>query len=425
MISQFLFRLRELSRLLWIRAAMISGLAVLVVVLAPVVTPFIPFTILEKIEVDTVRSLLDILANSMLAVTTFSLTIMVTTHLTASQQVTPRAHRLLREDTRTQTVLATFIGAFVFSLTSIVFLQLDFISDEARPVLYVVTLLVVALVIIAIIRWTGHLATLGSVEETTRRVEAAAAEAIQRRNDAPFFGGAKWAETDPLPETGSTVFSRHAGFIQHIDTKQISDTAGASNAIFFLTATPGDWVGVGDALGVLNAETLSQDTEEELRSTFTIGDTRSFDQDPEFAVTVLAEIAERALSPSTNDPRTATDIIARLVTLFETLEPETSVEAPEAPALRVKARDPHALLSTAFDPIARDGAGFVEVAHHVQVALHRLSKHRDRGVAASARVLSARALSHAEASLRLSADLARVTEAAPVEKAAERNPKVT
>ena len=172
MLSQYFYRLRTVSRQLWVRAALISALAIVAAALAPVLSPILPFEIIEKVSEDRVRSLLDILANSMLAVTTFSLTIMVTAHLNASQQVTPRAHRVLREDGRTQSVLATFVGAFVYSLAGIVLIQLELISKEGLPFLYITTLLVLGIVIVAVLRWIGRLALIGSLEETTRKVES-------------------------------------------------------------------------------------------------------------------------------------------------------------------------------------------------------------------------------------------------------------
>src|SRR6056297_4187666 len=123
MISKVFFHAQRVSRQLWVRASLISLLAVLAAAISPLIAPLLPDSVFDKIDESTVRSLLDILANSMLAVTTFSLTIMVTTHLAASQQITPRAHRVLREDPRTQIVLATFVGAFVFAMTGIVMLQ--------------------------------------------------------------------------------------------------------------------------------------------------------------------------------------------------------------------------------------------------------------------------------------------------------------
>lgn len=71
----------------------------------------IPESVSVKVGAEAVDNILNILASSMLAVTTFSLSIMVTAYGSATTNVTPRATRLVVEDVTTQNVLATFIGS--------------------------------------------------------------------------------------------------------------------------------------------------------------------------------------------------------------------------------------------------------------------------------------------------------------------------
>jgi uncharacterized membrane protein len=419
MLSKYFYRARLLARQLWVRVALISFLAVLAAALAPILTPFMPEKFLVRIKLDTVRSLLDILANSMLAVTTFSLTIMVTAHLMASQQATPRAHRVLREDKSTQTVLATFVGAFVFSLTSIVLLQLGMIGEGAFALIYISTLFVLGLVIVAILRWVGHLASLGSVEETTRKVHQAASDVLKRRLENPFLGGRPMSSSGVIPETAHDIASPRTGFVQHIDTVRLSECAGALNAHLFVAAMPGDWVGEGDPLGSISITDMTDADEKNLRDCYSIGDDRTFAQDAIFGVSVLTEIAERALSPSTNDPKTAADIIARLVLVFEALGIETVEDEPDAPNVFVPALDVELMLETGFDPIARDGKGFVEIQLHLQRALARLSRHRHTVIADKAKHLASRALAWADIGLPLEDDRARVRSASVAERPAK------
>jgi uncharacterized membrane protein len=67
----------QLTRRLWVRAALIGALGVLAAILSAVVERYIPWNMPGSIGVDAVDSLLTIIASSMLAVTTFSLSIMV------------------------------------------------------------------------------------------------------------------------------------------------------------------------------------------------------------------------------------------------------------------------------------------------------------------------------------------------------------
>ena len=171
MISKQLWRLRRVLRKLWVRAAGIALLALVALAAAALLRPLIPDEAVERLGEDAVMPLLSILASSMLTVTTFSLTVMVSAHMQASSQITPRSHRLLLEDTTTQTVLATFLGAFVYALTAIILFRSHIYGATAAVVVFGFTVIVVALVILAVLRWIAHLSRLGSLDETLDQVE--------------------------------------------------------------------------------------------------------------------------------------------------------------------------------------------------------------------------------------------------------------
>ncbi len=72
----------------------------------------------------------------------------------------------------------------------------------------------------------------------------------------------------------------------------------------------------------------------------TIGDRRSFDQDPRFGVCVLTEVASRALSPATNDLGTAVDVVGRLLRVLAAWAEPSEADEPAfaevlVPPLRV------------------------------------------------------------------------------------------
>lgn len=121
---------------------------------------------------EAVDNILNILASSMLAVTTFSLSIMVAAYGSATTNVTPRATRLVVEDVTTQNVLATFIGSFLFSLVGIVALNMGAYGERGRVILFIVTLVVIALIIFTLLRWIQHLTSLGRVGKRRRKLNA-------------------------------------------------------------------------------------------------------------------------------------------------------------------------------------------------------------------------------------------------------------
>ncbi|SQJ16012.1 Predicted membrane protein (DUF2254) [Serratia rubidaea] len=187
-MSKWHWLFSQLTRKLWFRACLFALLAVISALVSIVIKPFIPASIGGMVGADAVDNILNILASSMLAVTTFSLNIMVSAYSSATTSVTPRATRLVMEDSTTQNVLATFIGSFLFSLVGIVALSMGAYGERGRVVLFVVTLLVIALIVITLLRWIQHLSLLGRVGETTSRVEEAARNALENRVNIPYMG---------------------------------------------------------------------------------------------------------------------------------------------------------------------------------------------------------------------------------------------
>jgi uncharacterized membrane protein len=109
---------------------------------------------------------------------------------------------------------------------------------------------------------------------------------------------------------------------------------------------------------------------------FVVEPSRTFAQDPRFGLIVLTEIASRALSPAVNDPGTAIGILVRavrLIALWRDPKPEADARAPVAfPRLWAPAICVDDLFADAFRPIARDGAGLVEVQLRLQASLQAL-----------------------------------------------------
>ena len=165
----------QMTRRLWVRATLIGALGILAAILAAVAERYIPWDMPGSIGADAVDSILSIIASSMLAVTTFSLSIMVSAYGSATNNVTPRATKLLIEDRLTQTVLSTFIGSFLFGIVGLIVLRTGAYGERGRVVLFIVTIVVIVAIVVTLLRWIDHLARLGRVTETTQRVEAATA----------------------------------------------------------------------------------------------------------------------------------------------------------------------------------------------------------------------------------------------------------
>ncbi len=413
LISKTAWILRRGLREVWVRVVAFAILALVTAALAQWLGPLIPESWLATMGADAVDQVLGILASSMLAVTTFSLSIAVSAFSAAAMSATPRATELLQKDNTTQNVLATFLGAFLFSLVGIIALTAGFYDNAGRLLLFAVTVLVVGLVVAALIRWISHLMRFGRMGDTLDRVEAAATESLRRHLEHPYLKG-RPADA-PQPPTARAVYADTVGYVQHIDVAALSDCAKELNGRIWIAALPGSFVHRGAPLAWIDEPASAPDQLASLRAAFSCAHDRTFDQDPRFGMIVLAEIASRALSPALNDPGTAISVIGRIVRVLSIwqLPAELDIEHDNVFVPPVLAEE---MIEDGLRPIARDGAGIVEVQIRLQKALRALAASAPESLTQAVEALSAEALHYARAALPLDTEIARVEQlAAPLQ----------
>ena len=382
MIARWRWVTNQLTKRLWFRASLFSLLGVATALAAVVFKDFIPESLSARIGADAVDKILGIIASSMLAVTTFSLSTMVTAYGAASSGVTPRATTLVMEDTTTQNALATFIGSFLFSLVGIIALSTGAYGTQGRVLLFAVTIGVVVLIVYTLLRWIDHLSKLGRVGETIDRVEKAAIEAISQRVQWPYLGGSVYPTDLVLPLSAIKLASDQTGYVQHIDVSALGVIAQEEQIQIYLTVLPGTFVHEGMpllqivSLGSTMIDDIST-ARNKIRATLTIGTRRTFDNDPRFGLCVLSEIASRALSPAVNDPGTAIDVIGRGVrtlTCWSKLQASSSNNDQGCKQVFLRGLTVDDLFDDFFAPISRDGAALLEVNLRLLKALISLAK---------------------------------------------------
>ncbi|MEN3972624.1 DUF2254 domain-containing protein [Sphingomicrobium sp. XHP0235] len=376
-MPQWRFFIARLGRRIWFRAALIGALSVLLALMAPFIAPLIPYEF-GKIGSSAVDNILTVLASSMLAVTTFSLTAMVTAFSGASQSGTPRATELLVEDAAAQNALSTFLGAFLFSIVGIIALKTGFYGVQGRAVLLIGTIGVIIWIVVVLLHWIGQLTHFGRMADTIERVEDKARHALDLYKGPLDIEGK--SNRHPPSDAVMSVCPSRTGYVAHVDRKRLSEIADKCDIDVHLVAPSGTFVDRTRALVWLESEPSDEEECKEiadkLRSRFTVSDARDFDQDPRFGVVVLGEIASRALSPAVNDPGTAISVLSSGLRVFDTFidhlnaddDEETAVERGldrlVEPGLSLEE-----MVRDLIVPIARDGAALVEVHLRVQEVL--------------------------------------------------------
>ncbi|MFN3845869.1 MAG: DUF2254 domain-containing protein [Paracoccaceae bacterium] len=416
-VTRFVFLARQTLRKLWVRISVFAVASVAVVAVAPLISRVLPDW-LARIEAgEAIGSILTILASSMLAVTTFSVSIMVAAFGVAAGSGTPRAVALLKEDSTSQMVLATFLGSFLFSLSGLIGIRSGTFDAGARVVLFFVTLVVTLAIVVALVRWITHLSNFGRLDDTIERVEAVASAAMQERVAKPYLGG---VPAGPETSGWTLVMSETTGYLCHIDMPALQELASAramdgSGPKVLIKVLPGAFVRRGSPLAAVSPDfapdkdpKVAKDELGQIRRAFSIANNRTYDQDPRFGLLVLSEIAERALSPAVNDPGTAVDVLGRQYRILENWTAWDEDAVAEYPLVAVPGLAMLDLLEDAFAAIARDGAGVFSVQMRLQKLVLALAQLKPGLFAAPARRLSERAMAEARSSGLYADDLARL-----------------
>lgn len=364
--------LRRLGKKVWARAALVTALSIVFVLGAGWVGTLIPFRLVIDLGQDSVGSILRIIASSMLAVTTFSITAMVTAYSSATNSATPRATQLLVEDPTSQNALSTFVGGFTFSLVGIIALSTGYYGDQGRTILFLGTLIMVAIIVVTLLRWIAHLSTFGRMADIIDRVEAAASTTLNAYATAPSLGARKTGFT---AVEGEPVTSEESGYVTLVDIAALERIASRIDGDIRVLALAGRYTDTVSPLAVVRAATaIDDETRIAIAGCFRVEAHRTFEQDPRLGVIALAEIGSRALSPSTNDPGTAVEILGVLQRVLSNAlrTPEdTGVRYPHVWVEPVALDD---LIVDAFRPLARDGAGIIEVQIRLQKTLASLAR---------------------------------------------------
>jgi uncharacterized membrane protein len=364
---------------------------------------------LPEISSDTVEQLLAIMAASMLVIATFAVSSMLSAYASAGQVATPRTFPLVIRDDVSQNALSMFVGAFIFSIISLTAVLNEYFSPAGRFCLFSLTLLAFALVIGTFVRWVDRIARLGRLGTTIDKVEQATADALRVRRQSPRLGG---VAPRTAGQQGTPVHASRVGYVQHVDVGALHEWAARHDATIEVTALPGTFVTADRPLAFTDGP-----VDDHVAAAFTIGDDRTFEDDPRFGFVVLSEIAGRALSPAVNDPGTAIDIIGTHVRLFTAwlAPPQASTDDGQPAAcarVSVPTLSPGDLCDDAFTSIARDGAGMVEVIVRLLKAFAALSRLGDEEWRDAITRHARSALARAERVMTAPDDLAAVRAAA-------------
>uniref|UniRef100_UPI00109CA7EB DUF2254 domain-containing protein n=1 Tax=unclassified Microbacterium TaxID=2609290 RepID=UPI00109CA7EB len=260
---------------------------------------------------------------------------------------------------------------FTFSLVGIIALSSGYYDDQGRTILFLGTLIMIALIVVTLLRWIAHLSTFGRMADIIDRVEAAASKTLTTYAASPSLG----AQTvDSLDVVGEPIPSQESGYVTFVDVAGLEQIASRLGGEIQVLALAGQYSDTVAPLAVIRGRNSpDEETRDAVVRAFRIEAHRTYEQDPRLGMIALAEIGSRALSPSTNDAGTAIEILSvlqRVLSKALTTAPDHAVTYPHLWIRPVALTD---LITDAFRPIARDGAGIIEVQIRLQKCLASLA----------------------------------------------------
>lgn len=417
MFYRLLVYLRKPSNALWVMPTVGALLAVLIAMAASWVNVFVPPSFLPDVDLDTLESLLDVIASSMLAVSTFSLSIMVSAFASASNSATPRATEVVMGDDNTRMAIASFISAFIYAIIAKIALGLGYYGQNGRFALFIATIFVLIYLIVTLIRWVHTLSQLGRLENTLDKIHKASEAPLYNFRVQPNLGAA-WS--GQLDQQAYQVKINHSGFLTHIDMAGLQRRAEENNWYVHIAVRPGDLIMPDTVVAYANLQPehyaqLEQEENQlkvhELAHCFVLDSARTYAQDPGWGVIVLSEAAQRALSAAINDPGTAIRVMSSFLALFVDTQPsqEDIDKAPTHDRLSIQALDCGQWIEEGFMPIVRDGAALLEVNLVLQKVLSGIARNApEAAMQASAQKVACLALERAEQTLAFDSDIERL-----------------
>ncbi|MGO9594161.1 MAG: DUF2254 domain-containing protein [Steroidobacteraceae bacterium] len=368
----FLVRPLLISIALGLLGAVLSSLEETV----PALSAWVP-TVLFPSHADpqVAQIVLATIAASIMTVVSIVFAILLMTLTLASMQFSPRILLSFVKDRVTQWTLGIFLGTFAYCMAA-----LPAARSVPRPFAPIATVTCAMLLAVAcvalLIFFINHISQAISVNHIVDRIARETEGVI---DDIMPDSRRYTHEPEGVPFDGNKrevlVASVVSGYIRYVDTGRLLSLSREFKLRVRLLRRVGHFVPAGVALfGASPEERLDSERVHELRSVFDIGPTRTMQQDVEFGVIQIVDIALKAISSAVNDPSTAitcVDQLGRILIRFVSRNAPVSLlcEPPHVVRAIVPWIGTESLLDTAFEQIRHYSASDIAVSLRLLRAL--------------------------------------------------------
>jgi uncharacterized membrane protein len=324
----------------------------------PAVSDIVPRVLFPShSDPQVAQTILGDIAASIMTVVSIVFAILLMTLTLASMQFSPRIIVSFVQDRVTQWTLGIFLGTFSYCMAA-----LPTARSLPRPFAPVATTSGAMLLALTCVGWLlffiHHISQSISVSHIVDRIAAETETIIDGMMPWPHSanGGMRAGAVD-FSSWDTPLESEKSGYIRYIDTGKLVSLATAFHVKVRLLRRVGHFVPAGTPMFlVYKGARLTSERRAELLSVVDLGPSRTLQQDIEFGVLQIVDIALKAISPAVNDPSTGVtcvDQLSRILIRFASHEPAATVlyDPPSVARVSIPWVDFDRLLTAAFEQI--------------------------------------------------------------------------
>jgi uncharacterized membrane protein len=315
------------------------------------------------------------IAASIMTVVSIVFAILLMTLTLASMQFSPRILTGFVRDRVTQWTLGVFLGTFSYCMAALPAARS--LPHAFSPVATVLGAMILALACVCLLLFFIHhisqaIGVNYIVDRIASETEAIIDDLMPAPHRYPRIGGPY-----PLDQTTwrPAVINETSGYIRYVDRARLVNLTKTYHVQVHALRRVGHFVPAGVPLLLASKpERVSGAASKEFLAAFDIGPTRTLQQDVEFGVLQIVDVALRAISPAVNDPTSAVscvDQLSRILIRFASREPPEQLLFDPPGVVRVSMPwiGFEKLLNSAFEQIRLYAKGDVAVSLRLLRAL--------------------------------------------------------
>jgi uncharacterized membrane protein len=312
---------------------------------------------LSHTDPQVAQVILGSIGASIMTVVSIVFAILLMTLTLASMQFSPRIIVSFARDRITQWTLGIFLGTFLYCMAALP--AAHSLPRPFSPVTAVVGAILLAIICVGLLLFfIHHISQAISVNHIVARIASETEVVIDDVMPSPR-GPRRLEPSDgtDLSTWDKPVLSAVSGYIRFLDAKRLLDLATSHHVKVHVVRRVGQFVPAETPLLMVHrAERLSPELIAQFRGAFDFGPSRTLQQDIEFGILQIVDIALKAISPAVNDPTTAiscVDHLSRLLIRFTARETPEPLLYDLKGVARVSVRwiDLERLLDSAFEQI--------------------------------------------------------------------------